>query len=115
MPNNRSDSSDQSNATPGKDFEMMVNNLIKDPTLKTGNRPIKTMKVLPTQQSAVPLGKYTDAQTPKGFCVEVSPNPEPEHSLVTRVLFAGDPMAYSLTMVVANYGLKAVTVKIWRL
>jgi len=115
MPDNRSSSTSKNSTLLCKDFDYMVNNLIRDPSLGKAERPIKKLELMPTQQASIPLGKYDQSHIPKGFCVVIDPDPEPENSVVTRVLPTGDPYKYTLTLIVANFGSRAVTVKVWRL
>lgn len=78
-------------------------------------RVIEKLKVRPGQQSHVHLGNFTHTQPPKGFVVELNPDPFPDDSVVTKVLSADAGKKYSLTLHIANYGASTVTAEIQQL
>jgi hypothetical protein len=106
MPNNHSSSTNPSNVAVNEDFDMMINGLIKveSAASKPATRPIGKLTIHPTQQSSLALGTYDKQHAPKGFCVEIDPDPNPDHSVVTRILSTGSMREYTLTLVAANFG-----------
>jgi hypothetical protein len=115
MPNTPFRNINRSNVSLSEDFDMMVSTLIKDPSLKKTTQPIKKIAVRPTQQTSIPLGKFDETHVPKGFCVEIDPDPDPDYSVVSKILTNGPDHDYSLTLVVANFGNKTVNVRVWSL
>jgi len=76
---------------------------------------IEKLEVQPSNQRQVPLGSFTDANSPKGFLVEINPDPVPNDSVVTKVTTLGDHGRYTLYLYVANYGTEPVHAEVWRL
>jgi hypothetical protein len=97
MPNNHSSSTNPSNVAVNEDFDMMINGLIKveSAASKPATRPIGKLTIHPTQQSSLALGTYDKQHAPKGFCVEIDPDPNPDHSVVTRILSTGSMREYT--------------------
>jgi hypothetical protein len=76
---------------------------------------IEKLEVKPSNQRQIPLGSFTDETSPKGFLVEINPDPVPNDSVVTRVTTLGDHGRYTLYLLVANYGTEPVHAEVWRL
>jgi hypothetical protein len=76
---------------------------------------IGKIRVKPHEQPRLSLGSYTTDQPPKGFSIEIHPDPEPKESIVTEITKMGITRRYELILHVANYGNKAVTAKVWQL
>lgn len=76
---------------------------------------IKTLSVRPGQQSHVPLGVFTEAQPLKGFLVELDPDPNPDSSVITKVLRVSVAQGYTLTLHIANFGRNTVTAAVRQL
>jgi hypothetical protein len=76
---------------------------------------IEKLLVKPTDQRQIPLGSFTEENAPKGFLVEVDPDPTPVNSVVTEVTSMGGHNRYTLFLHVANHGTKPAHVEVWRL
>jgi hypothetical protein len=103
--------------SPFNDF-----NLATTPThfMQTTRHPknavfIEKLLVKPTDQRQIPLGSFTEENAPKGFLVEVDPDPTPVNSVVTEVTSMGGHNRYTLFLHVANHGTKPAHVEVWRL
>jgi hypothetical protein len=73
------------------------------------------IKVEPRQQKRVTLGSFTSKKIPRGFSIEILPDPDPTDSVATEIISLGTASRYKLILQLANYGSKAVKVKIWQL
>ena len=76
---------------------------------------IERLEIKPSNQQRVPLGSFTEANSPKGFLVELDPDPIPTDSVVTEVTKLGAHGRYTLYLLVANYGTESVQAEVWRL
>lgn len=75
---------------------------------------IGEVKVEPYGQPHMPLGHFTPASRLKGFTIELTPDPDPEGSIVAHVMALGEANNYELVLHVANYGTKTVTARVWK-
>lgn len=73
------------------------------------------LTVEPQEQRYILLGKFTNKRPAKGFSIQVEPKPDPAESVETLITPLGSEKRYSLTLHVANYGNKAVSVEVWRM
>ncbi|HSX05668.1 MAG TPA: hypothetical protein VLF69_04325 [Candidatus Saccharimonadales bacterium] len=89
------------------------------PTTKTGEPKhatfIEKLQIKPHEQRRIPLGSFTEENQPKGFLVQVDPDPAPFDSIVSEVVSLSASNRFTLFMQVANYGAKSVNAEIWRL
>ena len=76
---------------------------------------IEKLEIKPSNQRRIPLGSFTEENTPKGFLVELDPDPVPTDSVVTEVTKLGAHGRYTLYLHVANFGTESVNAEIWRL
>jgi hypothetical protein len=76
---------------------------------------IGQLDIKPQEQRRIPLGSFTELNTPKGFLVEVSPDPAPSDSITSEVVNMSAANRHTLFMQVTNYGKKTVKADIWRL
>jgi len=76
--------------------------------------PVAELEVRAKEQPHISLGSYTAANSPKGFAIHISPDPEPE-TIVTRITRLGTDKKYELVLHIANYGNVTVSAEIWRL
>lgn len=89
--------------------------LIKDVPRPRDAVSMEKLKVGPAEQCTVSLGSFSEDRPPKGFMVEIDPDPYPAGTTVTEVTSMGSSKRYSLQMHIANFGSKAVNAEIWRL
>ena len=89
--------------------------LLKPSGVAKNRSPIAIIEVEPHGSARVSLGTFTQQQPPKGFIVELNPDPEPPDSLVSKVvsLLKGKSNQYELMLFLENFGLKTTTVEIW--
>lgn len=88
--------------------------------IKNGQEPrnatfIQKLLLKPAEQRRIPLGNFTNDIPPKGFLVEVDPDPKPTDSILTKVISLGSSTQYSLFLDIANYGPKPFAAEIWEL
>lgn len=102
---------------PFNDFDMGLNatHLISDKPRSKGADLIKSIKLNPTEQQRVPLGSYREDDPPRGFSVEITPDPNPVGSVLTEVVSLGTSKRYRLVLHITNYSVGAVTAEVWRL
>jgi len=91
-----------------------------DYLLKPTPRPknaisIEKLEVKPSNQRRIPLGSFTEANSPKGFLIELDPDPMPNDSVVTEVTTLGSHGRFTLYLHVANYGTESVHAEVWKL
>jgi hypothetical protein len=68
-----------------------------------------TVKVKPNDQQRCPLGEYAPDARLRGFSVELTPDPDPENSVVTQITNNETAKKQRLHLHIANYGSKTVT------
>ena len=92
------------------------------PTRAAGDMPrpkdarfIEKLEVKPSNQRRITLGDYTQETPPKGFLIELSPDPSPADSVDTKITGLVDAGHYTLHLHVANRGTKAVRLDVWQL
>jgi hypothetical protein len=76
---------------------------------------IGKLKVGRAEQLQMSLGVFGADRPAKGFSVEVSPDPQPEESVVTEVIAVGSPARHELFLSIANFGDKPITAEVWRI
>lgn len=76
---------------------------------------IEKLMVKPNEQRRIPLGSFTEDKPPKGFLVEIDPDPTPIGSVYSEVTSLGSEQRYTLYIQVTNHGERAVNAEIWRL
>ena len=89
--------------------------LVKDTRIPKNAVSITKLEVKPSNQQRVPLGSFTEENSPKGFLVELNPDPMPTDSVVTEVTTLGAHGRFTLYLHVANYGTEPVNAEIWQL
>lgn len=77
--------------------------LIRDATHPKSAQQIKKIDLKPTEQQRIPLGTFTNDNPPKGFSIEITPDPTPEDSVLTEVTRLGTEKQYRLILHIANY------------
>lgn len=102
---------------PFNDFDMGLNatHLVTGKSHSKGADFIKSVELKPTEQRRIPLGRYGVDCPPKGFSVEITPNPYPAGSVLTEVVSLGTSKRYRLVLHITNYSVGTVTAEIWRL
>ena len=76
---------------------------------------IGKLRVGAAEQLRMSLGVFGADKPAKGFSVEVSPDPDPDESVVTEILATGSPARYELFLTIANFGGKPITAEVWRI
>jgi hypothetical protein len=109
--------SDPVEESPFNDFDLDMNatHLISDAPRPKQAKLIEKLEVKPSEQQRILLGNFTGDKPPKGFSVEVTPDPNPAGSLLTEVTSLGTPGQYKLIMHIANYGAKTINAEVWKL
>ena len=74
--------------------------------------PIVEIEVKPHDELDKSLGIFTDAKPPKGFSIEISPDPEPSDSVITRIMSLGPAEQYELMLHIVNQGNQAANVTV---
>jgi hypothetical protein len=117
MSDKQSGKSDAKEEPPFNDFDLDLNatHLISDaPRSKQANL-IEKIEVKPSEQRRILLGSFAGDNPPKGFSVEVTPDPNPIGSVLTEVTSVGTSKRYKLVMHIANYGTRTISAEVWRL
>lgn len=76
---------------------------------------IDKLQVKAHEQKRIPLGSFIEETQPKGFLVEIDPDPSPANSVITEITSLGSGSRYTLYLLVSNFSSKAVSADIWRL
>jgi hypothetical protein len=71
--------------------------------------------VKPGEQHSMMLGEYTEKHPPKGFAIELSPDPFPDGSVETQINTVGNAKHSKYVLFVANYGTKPIHVEVRQL
>lgn len=102
---------------PFNDFDMGLNatHLIADGPRSEAADLIEKIELKPTEQKRIPLGTYREDDPPKGFSVEITPDPNPAGSVLTEVTSLGTTKQYKLILHITNYGIRTVSAEVWRL
>jgi|GEM_PF-2501241 len=90
--------------------------LMNTPTKNHHKLPIAEIEVGPLEQPHMSLGRFTAANPPIGFSIEVTPETDSE-MIVTRVATLGsdDDYDYELILHIANFSNRAVSAEVRRL
>jgi hypothetical protein len=109
--------SDDDSKAPFNDFDMGLNatHLISDKQRSKEASLIKRIELKPTEQQRIPLGNFKEDNPPKGFSVEITPDPEPVGSVLTEVTSLGTTKEYKLILHITNFGIRTVSAEVWRL
>lgn len=75
---------------------------------------IGEMEIRPGIQSHMSLGNFPHHYSPRGFCIKVDPDPEPD-DLVAQTTRLDHKNAYELILHVANYGDRTLTAEVWQM
>lgn len=115
MPNEPS--SKRTIKSPFRDIQTVsdASYLLKDASQLRNAYFIQKLMLKPAEQRRIPLGSFTEDLPPKGFLIEIDPDPKPDNSVVTKVASIGSSLKYSLFLDIANYGLKPLAAEIWQL
>jgi len=95
--------------------DIEANHLIKEGPPSSQARLIERLVVKPGEQPRIALGNFTEHNTPKGFSIEINPDPHPAGSVITQVTSLGTTKRYKLLLLIANYGTKTITAEVRQL
>lgn len=117
MSSNQSGHSYQVKESPSNDSGLDLNatRLMSNTPLHRRASFLEKIKVKPGEQQRILLGNFTGDKPPKGFSVEVAPDPNPAGSLFTEVTSLGTTKRYKLVLHVTNYGTKPVVAAVSQL
>lgn len=117
MSSKQSSNNDHGKESPFNDFDLDLNatHLISDAPRHRRANFLEKVEVKPGEQQRILLGNFTGDNPPKGFSVEVAPDPNPAGSLLTEVTSLGTPRRYKLILLVANYGTRTIVAEVWQL
>jgi len=73
------------------------------------------LDVAPNSQYRLLLGSFNEENAPKGFLVEIDPDPSPANSIITEVTSLWGGNRYTLFLDVSNFSSKVAHAQIWRL
>lgn len=74
-----------------------------------------SVRLRPGEQRSVLLGEFRLADPPKGFAVELSPDPFPAESVETQITTVGYVKHCKYVLFIANYGTRAITAEVRQL
>ncbi|MGH7158376.1 MAG: hypothetical protein ACREGD_04910 [Candidatus Saccharimonadales bacterium] len=89
--------------------------LLKDNPKNKQTQLIECLIVKPGEQARTRLGSFTQENPPKGFSVELNPDPDPPNSVVTKITSMGNSRQYALVLHVANYSNKTIKAEVRQL
>lgn len=117
MHNKQPDSDGLEGKPPFNDFDLSLNatHLINNTPRSKKASLIEEIELKPTNQRRISLGSFTKNSPPKGFSVEITPDPNPEGSVLTEVTSLGTSKRYKLVMHITNYGISTVNAEVWSL
>jgi hypothetical protein len=117
MSGKQSNKRDQGEDPPFNDFDLRLNatHLISDTPRSKMASFIEKVELEPTDRRRILLGSFTSNNPPKGFSIEITPDPNPEGSVLTEVTSLGTSKRYKLVMHITNYGVKTVSTEVWQL
>lgn len=103
--------------TPFNDFDtgLDATRLISDLPRPKRSSLIERIELKPTEQHRISLGSFKEGNPPKGFSVEITPDPSPAGSVLTEVTSLGTTKQYKLILHITNYGVKTVSAEVWEL
>jgi len=79
-------------------------------------RYVGKVEVRPRQQARISLGVFDKNNSPKGFCVNLSPEPQDDGTVVSHVSAPQGRMEmYELTLQITNYGLEKIDAEVWQM
>jgi hypothetical protein len=117
MSGKQADVSSHEEKQPFNDFDLGLNAtylISNTPRSKQANL-VDKLEVKPSEQRRILLGNFTGDKPPKGFSVEITPDPNPEGSVLTEVTSLGTSKQYKLVLHITNYGISTVSAEVWRL
>jgi hypothetical protein len=111
----RNSQPDDDNTDAG-DFDVDLNatHLISDARHPKEASLIEVIELKPTEQQHIPLGTFKESNPPKGFSVEITPDPDPADSVLTDVVSIGTSKQYKLVMQITNYSIGNVVAEVWQ-
>ncbi len=81
----------------------------------SGSQPVAEIEVKPNKQPHMSLGSFTDKAPPRGYVVELSPDPEPSESVVAQIVQVGSSEKFDLILHIANYGNRTISAEVHEL
>lgn len=117
MSNKQSSSRNHEDKPPFNDFDLGLSatRLISDTPRSKKASLIEKIELKPTDQRRISLGSFTEDNPPKGFSIEITPDPNPEGSVLTEVTSLGTSKRYKLVLHITNYGINTVRAEVWAL
>jgi len=94
-------------------MDLNATHLISDARHSKEARLIEIIELKPTEQQRIPLGTFKEDNPPKGFSIEITPDPNPEGSVLTEVTSLGTSKQYKLILHITNYGINTVSAEVW--
>lgn len=76
-------------------------------------KSVGEVEIKSCDQVHMSLGNLNKTNTPKGYSVQITPNPESD-TIVTQMTSLGTDEEYELVLHIANYGDKTVSVEVWQ-
>ena len=77
--------------------------------------PIAEIEVKPDENPTISLGIYTEHNPPKGFSVEIAPDPSPIDSIISTISSVGTPRQYELILSIINNSGKTISAEVRKL
>jgi hypothetical protein len=117
MSNKQSSSRNREDKPPFNDFDLDLGatHLIVDAPRHKQASLIEKIEINPNEQRRISLGSFTEYKPPRGFSIELSPDPNPAGSVLTEVTSLGTSKRYKLVLHIANFGTKTVNATVWKL
>ncbi|HSX06830.1 MAG TPA: hypothetical protein VLG92_03855 [Candidatus Saccharimonadia bacterium] len=117
MSGKQSNKNHQTEDSPFNDFDLGLNvtHLVDNSHRSKKANFIEKVELKPADQRRILLGNFTAGNPPKGFSTEITPDPNPEDSVLTEVTSLGTSERYKLALHIADYGIDTVSAKIWQL
>lgn len=117
MSGKQSNKKDDEEKPPFNDFDLGLNasHLISEAPRSKQASLIEKIELKPMDQRRISLGSFTGDNPPRGFSVEITPDPDPEGSVLSEVTSLGTSCQYKLIMHITNYGVRTVSAEIWQI
>lgn len=119
MPSRQSGKENRSGKTElsssNSDIDLSVDQSVSDTPQRGRTSIIEELDVKSNRRQSVMLGDFTEDNPPKGFSVELTPDPSPAGSVSTEVITVETPKGYKLVLLIANKGVRKMRVKVRQL
>lgn len=76
---------------------------------------VAEIELRPEEELHIPLGVFNPTSTPKGFSIDVEPNPEEDAIVAQITQIEQNDAAEEWVLLIANYSTTTVSAAVWQL